>query len=467
MATLLEKIWASHLVARPEGRPDLLYCDRHLVHEVTSPQAFDGLRRAGRKIRRPDLTFAVVDHVVPTTEFTRPLADEIAEGQLAALEKNCEEFGLELFYSGHPNQGVIHVTMSELAIVLPGNTVFCGDSHTSTHGAFGALAFGVGTSEVEHIMATQCVTQATPKRMAVRFDGLLSKGVYSKDMALYMIRTIGHGGGTGHVIEYLGEAVRSLSMEARMTLCNLSVECGAKAGMVAPDETTISYLKGRPFAPRGEDFERAAEYWRSLPSDEGAVYHREVSFDAASIKPQVTWGTNPGQTADLDGVVPDPAEISDAEERKAAEDSMAYAGLKPGQKFSETPIDAVFIGSCTNGRIEDFRIAAKMLKGRKVANGIMALAVPGSEKVKRDAEAEGLDKVFKEAGFEWRNPGCSMCLGMNPDLLEPGQRSASTSNRNFRGRQGRDTRTHLVSPAAAAASAITGYLTDPRPHMED
>ncbi len=463
MPLLVEKIWANHVVARGDGRPDLLYADRHLVHEVTSPQAFEGLRLASRKVRRPDLTFAVVDHVTPTTsDRGRPLADEVAEAQLAALEGNCAEFGVTFFNMDHPRQGVIHVTMPELGLILPGMTVFCGDSHTATHGAFGALAFGIGTSEVEHILATQCLPQIKPRTLAVRVDGSLKPGVTAKDVILSVIGRLGASGGTGYVIEYTGEAIKSLSMEGRMTVCNMSVECGAKAGLIAPDETTFTYLQARPYAPKGKDFERAVAYWRTLPGDNDARFDREEVFDANTLIPQVTWGTSPHQVADIASHVPDPASFGDPEEAESARRALSYMDLKPGTPLSEVPIDTVFIGSCTNGRLSDLQDAARIVNGRKVASRVTALVVPGSHEVKRLAEAEGLDRIFLEAGFQWRMPGCSMCLGMNPDILSPGQRCASTSNRNFEGRQGRGGRTHLTGPATAAASALTGRLTDPR-----
>ena len=463
MPTLFEKIFNAHVVVEPENGPPLLFADRHLVHEVTSPQAFDGLRREGRKLRRADLTFVVADHVVPTeTGRAQPLEDKVADEQLSALAKNCAEFELEYRDMDHAEQGVIHVTMPELGVILPGNTVFCGDSHTATHGAFGALAFGVGTSEVEHILATQTLAQPRLKTMAVKCHGLLPEGVYAKDMILAIIGKLTMAGGTGHAIEFMGQAVRALSMEGRMTLCNMAVECGAKSGMVAPDETTFEYLKGRRFAPKGEDFERAVEYWKTLYSDDDAVFDRVVEIDASALEPQVTWGTNPGQETGINGLVPDPDAMQDQDQAKAARQALDYTGLKPGQRMSEVPLDVVFIGSCTNGRIEDIRQAAALLDGNKVAEGVEMLVVPGSQAVKMQAELEGLDEIFKAAGAKWREPGCSMCLGMNPDIMQPGQRSASTSNRNFQGRQGRDSRTHLCSAATAAASAITGKITDPR-----
>lgn len=462
MPTLIDKIWDAHVVLHEQGRPALLYVDRHLVHEVTSPQAFEGLRLAGRKVRRPDLTFAVCDHVVPTDSTTRPLADEIAEAQLSALERNAAEFGVNYFGMGDQRQGVIHAAMAEQGVVLPGNTVFCGDSHTATHGAFGALAFGIGTSEVEHILATQTLPQAKPKSMAVRFVGELPAGLYAKDMVLAFIGQVGAGGGTGYLVEYMGNAVRMLTMEGRLTLCNMSVECGAKAGLVAPDQVTFDYLKGRPFAPKEADWDAAVEYWKTLGSDDIADFDEAVTVDVNNLEPQLTWGTNPGQVAAISGKVPDPATTDDPEKRKVAERSLAYMGLKPGTAMADIPVDYVFIGSCTNGRIEDLRAAAAVVKGKKVADGVTALAVPGSGLIKKQAEEEGLDKIFSEAGFQWRLAGCSMCLAMNPDVLPAGKRCASTSNRNFEGRQGRDGRTHLCSPATAAASAIRGKLSDAR-----
>lgn len=463
MPLLLEKIWANHVVAAGDGRPDLLYADRHLIHEVTSPQAFEGLRLAGRKVRRPELTFAVVDHVVPTTpDRMRPLADQVAEAQLAALERNCKEFGVTLFNMGDARQGVIHVTMPELGLVLPGMTIFCGDSHTATHGAFGALAFGIGTSEVEHVLATQCLPQTMPRTFAIRVEGSLAPGVAAKDLILSVIGRLGAAGGTGHIIEYIGETIRGLSMEERMTVCNMSVECGAKAGLIAPDEITFRYLEGKPYAPRGRDFERAEAFWRTLPGDGDARFDREEVFDASTLLPQVTWGTSPHQVVDITSHVPDPASFGDPEEAESAHRALTYMDLKPGTPLSQVPIDTVFIGSCTNGRLSDLRAAARVVKGRKAAPGVTALVVPGSEEVKLSAEAQGLDRIFLDAGFQWRMPGCSMCLGMNPDILSPGQRCASTSNRNFEDRQGRGGRTHLTSPVTAAASALTGRLTDPR-----
>jgi 3-isopropylmalate/(R)-2-methylmalate dehydratase large subunit len=463
MSTMLEKIWQAHLVDQLEGNVSLLYVDRHLLHEVTSPQAFEGLTQAARELRRPDLTFGVADHVTPTDlDRKRPLADPVAEAQLAALEKNTSKFKVFCMGMDHPNQGVIHVVMPELGVILPGQTVFCGDSHTTTHGAFGALAFGVGTSEVEHIMATQCLPQSKPKSLVVKVAGQLQKPVSAKDLILAIIANLGFSGGTGHMIEYQGPAISALDMEERMTVCNMSVECGAKAGFIAPDEVTFAYLKDRMFAPKGRDFDKAVEYWRTLPSDPDAVFDRELSLNASDLGPRATWGTNPAQSVEIDGQVPDPKTMSTPEERQAAEKALAYMDLKPGTMMTEIPIDTVFIGSCTNGRLTDLIQAAELLKGRKIAPKVRALAVPGSGKVKHQAEDMGLDQIFIEAGFEWRAPGCSMCLAMNPDKVEPGQRAAATSNRNFQDRQGQGSRTHLVSPATAAVSALTGRLTDVR-----
>lgn len=461
MPTLLDKIWRAHLVATDGQGQSILYADRHLVHEVTSPQAFSGLRAAGRRVRRPDLTFAVMDHVPPTDPGrARPLADQVAEAQLAALEKNCAEFGVRLLDMNHPDQGVVHVTMPELGLILPGLTVFCGDSHTATHGAFGALAFGVGTSQVEHILATGCLVQAKPKSLAVTVTGRLAPGVSAKDLALLIISRLGFGGGAGHIIEYRGPAISALSMEERMTICNMSVECGAKGGLIAPDQVTLDYLQGRRYAPAGADWDRAVVAWQELVSDPDAVFDREVVIDAAEARPMVTWGTNPAQSCAIGGRAADPAAIPDPADRADAIAALEYMGLAPGQPMEGLAVDCVFIGSCTNGRLSDLRAAAAVAAGRKVAEGVRALVVPGSGAVKAAAEAEGLDRVFTEAGFQWRMPGCSMCLAMNPDRLEPGQRSAATSNRNFQDRQGRGGRTHLVSPAMAAAAAITGRLTD-------
>ena len=461
--SLLDKIWAAHLVDQAPGAPDLLYIDRHLIHEVTSPQAFEGLRRAGRKLRRPDLTFGVIDHSIPTDDRSRPLKDPVAEAQLAALEKNQAEFGLRVFFGADdPRQGVIHVTMPEQGIVLPGNTIVCGDSHTASHGALGALAFGIGTSEVEHVMATQAIYQAKPRQMAVEATGRLGPGVSAKDLVLYIINRVGVAGGVGHALEYQGEAVMALSMEGRLTLANMAIECGARIGLIAPDETTLAYLRGRPLAPAGADFNEAAGWWRTLFTDPGFEFDRRVTVDAAAVEPLVTWGTNPAQSAPLTGRVPGPDDFSDPADRLAAAKALEYQGLSPGQALSDIPVDYVFIGSCTNGRLEDLRAAADILKGRRVAPEVTVLVVPGSGPVKAQAEREGLATIFREAGCQWREPGCSMCLGMNPDQVPPGLRCASTSNRNFEGRQGRDARTHLVSPEAAAAAAIRGRLTDPR-----
>ncbi len=465
MSTLLDKIWEAHLVRQEAGRSDLLYVDRHLVHEVTSPQAFEALRRAGRKVRRPDLTFAVMDHSIPTKDRHLPIADPVAAAQVEALVANCRQFGITLLDLNDPRQGVVHVALPELGVILPGQTVFCGDSHTATHGAFGALAFGIGTSEVEHILATQTLPQKKPRTLAVRVEGELGPWVGAKDLVLHLIGVLGVAGGTGHAIEYLGSTVRALSMEGRMTLCNMSVECGAKAGMVAPDEKTFAYLEGRPLAPRGADWEAALDWWRGLKSDEGARYDREVEISAQAVEPQVTWGTNPGQVVAISGQVPDPADLPDETSRSAAAKALAYMGLKPGTAVSDIAIDYVFIGSCTNGRIEDLRQAARVLEGRKLAEGVQGLVVPGSGAVKRQAEAEGLDRIFRQAGLEWREPGCSMCLAMNDDQLPAGKRCASTSNRNFEDRQGRGGLTHLVSPAMAAAAAVAGRFVDVRELM--
>jgi 3-isopropylmalate/(R)-2-methylmalate dehydratase large subunit len=465
MPTLLDKIWQAHLVHQPQGQPALLYADRHLLHEVTSPQAFEGLRVKGRRVRRPDLTYAVVDHVVPTKDRALPWADEVAWTQLQTLRANCQEHGIMLLDISDPRQGVIHVCMPELGLTLPGNTIFCGDSHTTTHGAFGALAFGIGTSEVEHILATQTLPQMKPRTLAVRVQGQMPAGVSAKDLILYIIGQLGVAGGTGHVIEFMGETVRGLSMEGRLTLCNMAVECGARGGLVAPDETTFAYLRGRALAPQGADFDQAMSYWRTLKSDDDARFDREAAVQAGGLAPQVTWGTHPGQVMDIDQKVPDPASLRDPDANKAAQRALGYMGLKVGQALSDAAVDVVFIGSCTNGRLEDLAAAAQVLQGRKVASGVRALVVPGSGQVKAQAEASGLDQVFIAAGCEWREPGCSMCLGMNPDTLTPGQRSASTSNRNFEDRQGRGGRTHLCSPASAAAAAVAGRLVDPRQYL--
>lgn len=457
--TLVEKIWESQLVKDGNGGADLIYIDLHFVHEVSSPQAFDGLRLAGRKVRRPDLTIAVEDHNVPTD--TLVIRDETSRLQVEALERNCEEFGISLYRLGDDRQGIVHVIGPELGLTQPGMTIVCGDSHTSTHGAFGAIAFGIGTSEVEHVLATQTMVQSRPKTMAVTINGQLRPGVTSKDLALTLISHVGTGAGQGYIVEYRGEAVRALSMEARMSLCNLSIEWGARAGLVAPDETTFAYLKDRPYSPRGATWEEAVSRWKELHTDEGATFDHEVVIDAASVVPFITWGTNPGQGVRVDGTIPSPQEFADPDQRSGAQRALDYMGLEAGTKVREIPVDVVFIGSCTNGRIEDLRIAASILKGRKVAHGVEMLVVPGSMQVKRQGEEEGLDKIFLEAGAQWRSAGCSMCLGMNPDVVLPGKRSASTSNRNFEGRQGPGARTHLVSPAVAAATAVMGHFAEP------
>ncbi len=460
MPTLFEKIWAAHVVDESPGKPVLLYIDRHFVHEVTSAQAFEGLRLAGRTVRRPDLTFATMDHNVPTSHRALPIADVLAREQMRALAKNCSETGITLFDLDSPDQGIVHVIGPELGLTWPGQTIVCGDSHTSTHGAFGALALGIGTSEVEHVLATQCLIQKKPKTLEVCIHGARPFGVEAKDMALSMMGYIGTAGGVGHVIEYTGSAVTALSMEERMTLCNMSIEAGARAGMIAPDETTFAYLRGRREVP--PDFDQAVKAWRLLHSDVDAVFDRMVMMDAAAIAPQVTWGTNPAQVTGVDGKVPDLSDFSDPNERKAAARALEYMGLKEGIPIKEIKIDRVFIGSCTNGRIEDLRRVAAVVKGRHVAPDVYAMIVPGSQRVKRQAEDEGLNRIFKEAGLDWREPGCSMCLGMNPDVLKPKERCASTSNRNFEGRQGKGGRTHLVSPMMAAAAAIEGRFVDIR-----
>jgi 3-isopropylmalate/(R)-2-methylmalate dehydratase large subunit len=459
--TLAEKVWEEHVVRRHEGEPDLLYIDLHLVHEVTSPQAFDGLRLAGRAVRRPDLTIATEDHNVPTVDVDKPIADPVSRTQVEALRRNCEEFGIRLHRLGDADQGIVHIIGPQLGLTQPGMTIVCGDSHTSTHGAFGALAFGIGTSEVEHVLATQTLPQTRPRTMAVTVDGALPDGVTAKDLVLALIAQVGTGGGQGHVVEYRGEAIRSLSMEGRMTLCNMSIEWGAKAGMVAPDETTFAYLAGRPHAPTGKDWEAAVDYWRSLTTDPDATFDREVHLDASQVTPFVTWGTNPGQGVPLGGRVPDPNSFDEPDAKLSAERALAYMGLEPGTPMRDISVDTVFLGSCTNGRIEDLRAAAGVIRDRAVADGVRMLVVPGSGRVRLQAEAEGLDVIFKEAGAEWRGAGCSMCLGMNPDQLAPGERSASTSNRNFEGRQGKGGRTHLVSPLVAAATAVVGRLAAP------
>jgi 3-isopropylmalate/(R)-2-methylmalate dehydratase large subunit len=459
--TLSEKVWERHVVRSAEGEPDLLFIDLHLVHEVTSPQAFDGLRMHGRPVHRPELTIATMDHNVPTQNIDQPVADPISAKQMDALARNCAEYGIRLYPMGDAGQGIVHVIGPEQGLSLPGMTIVCGDSHTSTHGAFGALAFGIGTSEVEHVLATQTLPQARPGTMSVTVDGDLPAGVTAKDIVLSIIARIGTGGGIGSIIEYRGSAIRGLSMEGRMTVCNMSIEAGARAGMVAPDDTTFAYLEGRPFTPSARSWEHALDDWRSLPTDDGATFDKEVVLDAAGLRPSVSWGTNPGQTVTIDDVVPDPASFAEASQRDAATHALRYMGLKAGTPIRDIAVDTVFIGSCTNSRIEDLRAAAAVVDGRRVRDGMRALVVPGSMKIKAEAEAEGLDTVFTAAGFEWREAGCSMCLAMNPDKLEPGERCASTSNRNFEGRQGRGGRTHLVSPAVAAATAVAGHFTTP------
>jgi 3-isopropylmalate/(R)-2-methylmalate dehydratase large subunit len=460
--TLAEKVWNDHLVAKgKDGAPDLLYIDLHLVHEVTSPQAFDGLRMAGRPVRRPDLTIATEDHNTPTWDIDQPIADLVSRTQIMALRKNAEEFGIRIHSLGDIDQGIVHVVGPQLGLTMPGITVVCGDSHTSTHGAFGALAMGIGTSEVEHVLATQTLPLKPFKTMAINVEGTLRPGVTAKDIILAVIAKIGTGGGQGYVLEYRGSAIRSLSMEARMTICNMSIEAGARAGMVAPDEITFEYLKGRPHAPQGADWDAAVEFWKTLPTDDGAKFDAEVFLDANTLDPFVTWGTNPGQGVSLLGEVPTPSDISDPNERAAAERALEYMDLKAGTKMKDIKVDTVFLGSCTNSRIEDLRAAAEVIKGKQKADGLRMMVVPGSAKVRAQAEQEGLDQVFKDFGAEWRFAGCSMCLGMNPDQLAPGERAASTSNRNFEGRQGKGARTHLVSPLVAAATAIRGTLSSP------
>jgi 3-isopropylmalate/(R)-2-methylmalate dehydratase large subunit len=458
--TLAEKVWDAHVVRSAEGEPDLLYIDLHLVHEVTSPQAFDGLRLAGRTVRRPDLTIATEDHNTPTDNLLT-IADPVSRTQIETLRKNCADFGIRLHSLGDAQQGVVHVLGPQIGLTQPGMTIVCGDSHTSTHGAFGAIAFGIGTSEVEHVLATQTLPQSRPKTMAVNVVGQLGPGVTAKDLILALIAQVGTGAGRGHIVEYRGEAIRKLSMEGRMTVSNMSIEWGARAGMVAPDETTFAYLAGREYAPQGEAWDEAVAYWRTLATDEGAVFDTEVTLDAGAITPFVTWGTNPGQGAPLSAAVPDPDSFDSEADRNAAARALEYMALTPGTPLREIPIDVVFVGSCTNGRLEDLRAAASVLQGRKVADGVRMLVVPGSAAVRAAAEAEGLHEVFSAAGAEWRFAGCSMCLGMNPDTLKPGQRSASTSNRNFEGRQGKGGRTHLVSPPVAAATAVLGRLAAP------
>ena len=460
--TMFEKIWDAHIVREEQGQPALLYVDLHLVHEVASPQAFEGLRLTGRKVRHPDLTVATMDHNVPTTSRSLPILDQISRKQMEALAENCREFGVTLYDIHSKRQGIVHVIGPELGLTQPGLTIVCGDSHTSTHGAFGALAFGIGTSEVEHVLATQCLPQSRPKTMEIRVNGTLGLGVTAKDIILAIIGKIGTDGATGYVVEYTGEAVRSLSMEGRMTVCNMSIEAGARAGMIAPDEKTFTYIHGKPSAPAGEQWEEAVAAWRALPTDVGASYDTLIELDAAEIAPHVSWGTSPGMVVPITALVPSPEDYADPADRRATERALEYMGLDAGIPMRGIELDTVFIGSCTNGRIEDLRAAASVLKGHTVHAGLRALVVPGSAQVKLQAEAEGLDQVFKDAGFDWREAGCSMCLGMNPDILQPGERCASTSNRNFEGRQGKGGRTHLVSPQMAAAAAIKGHLVDIR-----
>ena len=460
--TLFEKIWQNHIVCQEEGKPNLVWIDRHLVHEVTSPQAFEGLRLANRRVRRPDLTYATVDHNIPTTDRSLPIEDPISKKQIETLERNCADFGITLFGLHSPQQGIVHIIGPELGFTLPGLTIVCGDSHTSTHGAFGALALGIGTSEVEHVLATQTLWLQKPESFEIRVDGAIPAGVTAKDLILSIIGHIGAAGGRGSVIEYRGEAVTSLTMEERMTICNMSIEGGARAGMVAPDETTFRFIQGRKYAPKGEDLDRATKEWRELRTSNKASFDRTVRLDAEKMKPQVTWGTTPAMVTDVTGTVPNPNEFPEPDMRKAAARALDYMGLKPGMEIQSIKLDRVFIGSCTNSRLTDLTAASKIVKGRKVAPGVRAMVVPGSQIIKYQAERQGLDRVFIEAGFEWRESGCSMCLGMNPDILQPRERCASTSNRNFEGRQGREGRTHLVSPIMAAAAAIEGHFVDVR-----
>ena len=460
--TLFEKIWDTHIVQEESGRPSLIWVDRHLVHEVTSPQAFEGLRLEGRRVRRPDLTFATVDHDIPTTDRAIPIQDPIAKKQVETLGKHCTEFGITFFDIKSPHQGIVHVIGPELGITLPGLTIACGDSHTSTHGAFGSLALGIGTSEVEHVLATQCLWLEKPRSLEVRVDGSTACGVSAKDIILFIIGHIGIAGGTGSVIEYRGDTITRMSMEERMTICNMSIEGGARAGLIAPDETTFRYIRGRRYSPKGEALEKAEDYWRELLTDSDASFDRSVELDATKILPQVTWGTNPAMVTDVTGEVPDPEDFNDPHMRKAAAQALKYMALKPGTPIQSIKLDRVFIGSCTNSRFADLVAASKVVKDKEVASGVRAMVVPGSQMVKYQAEKEGIDRIFREAGFEWRESGCSMCLGMNPDILAPGERCASTSNRNFEGRQGRDGRTHLVSPIMAAAAAIAGHFVDIR-----
>ncbi len=459
--TLAEKVWDEHVVRTAPGEPDLLYIDLHLIHEVTSPQAFEGLRLAGRKVRRPDLTLATEDHNVPTLDLDKPIADPVSRTQVETLRRNAEEFGVRLHPLGDVEQGIVHVVGPQLGLTQPGMTIVCGDSHTSTHGAFGAIAFGIGTSEVEHVLATQTLMQAKPKTMAVTVNGSLPEGVTAKDLVLTLIAHTGTGGGQGYVVEYRGQAIEELSMEARMTICNMSIEWGAKAGLIAPDQTTFDYIEGRPEAPKGSDWDAAVAHWKTLVTDPDASFDKEIVLDASEMTPFVTWGTNPGQGVALGAQVPSPEDFADEGDKVAAQKALEYMGLEAGTPMREIDVDTVFVGSCTNGRIEDLRAAAEVVKGRTVADGTRLLVVPGSVRVRLQAEEEGLDVVFKEAGGEWRGAGCSMCLGMNPDQLQPGERSASTSNRNFEGRQGKGGRTHLVSPLVAAATAVTGRLSSP------
>jgi 3-isopropylmalate/(R)-2-methylmalate dehydratase large subunit len=460
--TMFEKIWDAHVVHEEPGQPSIIYVDLHLIHEVTTPQAFEGLRLAGRRVRRPDLTIATVDHNTPTWDLSLPVTDEISKKQLDALEANVKEFGITFYDRYSPNQGIVHIIGPDLGYTLPGKTVVCGDSHTSTHGALGCFSLGIGTSEVEHVLATQTLRQFKPKTMEVRVDGQLPSGVVAKDVILGIIGQIGINGGIGHVIEYTGEAIRSLSMDGRMTVCNMSIEGGAREGMIAPDDTTYEYVRTRPFAPQGADFESAVEEWRKLPTDAGATYDRVVQIDASTLEPFVTWGTNPGMVTKVTGRVPDPASLNTPAEREAAERALTYMGLEPDTPIQDIKIDRVFLGACTNARIEDLRVAAQVVKGKHAHPNVYAMVVPGSARVKKQAEEEGLDRIFTDAGFDWRVAGCSMCLGMNPDILQPGQRCASTSNRNFEGRQGKGGRTHLVSPPMAAAAAIAGHFVDIR-----
>lgn len=460
--TLFQKIWDSHVVTEQEGAPAVLYIDLHLVHEVTSPQAFTGLRQRGLKVRRPDKTLATMDHSIPTTPIDVPIADAMAAAQIKQMETNAAEFGITLHGMTSPHRGIVHVIGPELGRTQPGMTIVCGDSHTATHGAFGALAFGIGTSEVEHVLATQCLLQKKPKTYEVRVEGTLKPGVSSKDIILALIAKIGTGGGTGHVFEYTGSAIRSLTMEQRMTICNMSIEGGARAGMIAPDEVTFEYLKGREFSPQGADWDKAVAYWKTLATDEGATYDKSITLNADEIEPMITYGTNPGMGMGITDRIPTVESFSEPSQKAAFEKAMTYMGLQPGQSLLGQKVDVVFIGSCTNSRISDLRLAAGMLKGKKIANGLRLMVVPGSQEVKKQAEQEGLDKIFKEAGGEWREAGCSMCIAMNSDQLSPGQYAVSTSNRNFEGRQGKGGRTFLASPLTAAASAISGSVTDPR-----